>query len=232
MNCTSCKKPIAVGAAKCPACGAKVAQEYSYDLLPDEPEKKTDEGGPGQQYQLPEGAILPPAVNLPTAKDDKEGKPARVLRADRPRGANAVGGGGKASLYKMAVGLAVVAIMVLLGTRMCGGPSVKISGNFKLEQSFSTSNNMTVARPFEIFGGKAEYTMTVEANNGDIKIGVVQRGARDKITPELVKGWALTPVAKGESKTLTGALESGQYSWIIATDSKVIVQGAIKTSVK
>lgn len=230
MNCTSCKKPVAVGAAKCPACGAKVTQEYSYDLLPDEPEKK-DEAGPGQQYQLPEGAVLPPAINLPTAKDDKAEKPERVLRADRPRGANAQAGG-KTNLFKVGVGLAAVAIVILGVMRMCGGPSVKISGAAKVDQSFSASNLMTVARPFEIFGGKAGYTLTVEAKNGDVKIGVVQRGARDKITPDIVKGWALTPVSKGETKTLTGELDGGSYSFVIATDSKTIVQGSIKATVK
>lgn len=230
MNCTSCKKPVAVGAAKCPACGAKVTSEYSYDLLPDEPEKKPDEGGAGAQYQLPPGAVLPPPMTMPST-EEKGDKPARVLRADRPRGANAQAGG-KTSLFKLGVGLAAVAIVVLGAMRMCGGPSVKISGATKVDQSFSASNLMTVARPFEIFGGKAGYTLTVEAKNGDVKIGVVQRGGRDKITPEIVKGWALTPVSKGETKTLTGELDGGSYSFVVATDSKVIVQGSIKASVK
>ena len=230
MNCTSCKKPLKAGATKC-ACGAAVASNYSYDLLPEEPEKK-EEGGPGAQYQLPPGSLLPPGMTVPTppAPGDEK-KPTRVLRADRARGANALGKG-KTNFFKMGVGAGAVLIVILLGMRMCGGPSVKISGANKLDQTFTAFNTMTLTRPFEITGGKAEYSFTVEAKTGDVSIGVVQRGSRDKVTPEIVKGWNLAPVKKGESKTLSGELDSGTYSFVVSTESKVGVQGSIKATVK
>lgn len=225
MNCASCKKPVPVGASKCPACGAELKQEYSYDLLPDEPAAKTEEAGPS--FTLPPGVEGSPAVT-------SEEKAPRLSRSDRPRGANAMAGGGGINLFKLGVGAGVLLILIVLGTKMCGS-SVKITGpgnpGNKVETTFSTSNVFSKAWPFQIEGGKAAYSMTVVPKNGDVRIGVVRRGPKDKITPEIIKTWELTPAAKGESKVLEGTLESGQYSFVIVTDSKIMITGSLKAKV-
>lgn len=229
MNCTSCKKPLKEGATKC-ACGAAVASNFSYDLLPEEPEKK-EEGGPGQQYQLPPGALLPPGMTVPAPTAPGEEKPARVLRADRARGANA-SGGGKSGIMKLAIGGGLALIVILLGMKMCGGPTNKISGPAaKLDQTIQVYPSAAQTRNFEILG-KGEYSFTIEAKNGDVSIGVQMRSPKERVTPELVKSWNLTPVTKGESKTLTGELGTGTYSLVIATVSKTGVTVKASGSVR
>ncbi|HEX7898041.1 MAG TPA: hypothetical protein VF950_09800 [Planctomycetota bacterium] len=228
MNCTSCKKPLKEGATKC-ACGAAVAANYSYDLLPDEPAKK-EESGPGQQYALPPGSLLPPGMSVPAPTSPGEEKPARVLRADRARGANSMSGG-KTNFFKLGVGAGAVLIVILLGMKMCGGTSTKITGANKLDQGFTVYPASPITRNFEIIG-QANYSMTIEAKTGDVNIGVQMRSPKDKITPEVVKGWSLSPVKKGESKTLTGELGTGTYSFVIHTDVKTGVQGKIVATVK
>lgn len=231
MNCASCKKPLPANAAKCPACGAAAKkEEYSYDLLPDEPASKKDEGGPGQQYQLPPGAILPPPSAM--AKPKEEAPEKAPLRTDRARGANSQSG--KPNFFKLGVAAGAILIVGLLGMRMCGGTKVKITGNGARQDgaSFSVSNLMTRTYNVEILGGKASYEATVEAKNGDILFGLVTRGPKDKVDPATVKSWNLAPVKKGESKTISGELDSGNYSIVIATDSKVMISGTLKSRVK
>jgi hypothetical protein len=227
MNCTSCKKPLKEGATKC-ACGAAAPASYSYDLLPDEPVKKTEsEGGPGQQYALPPGAVLPPAMALPGGGGEKPEKPPM-----RARGANSAAGG-KTNFMKLGIGAGVALILIVLSMKMCGGSSNKITGPAARlnEQTFTVYSSSALPKNFEILG-KGEYTFTVEAKNGDISIGVQMRGPKERIGPEQLKNWNLTPVKKGESKTLTGELGTGTYSLIIATSSKTGVTGTVSGSVK
>ena len=215
---------MAAGATKCAACGA--ASNYSYDLLPDEPEKK-EEGGAGQQYVLPPGAVLPPGMSVPDATKEK---PSRVLRADRPRGANSMGGG-KTNFFKLGVGAGVVLIVIVLGMKMCGGPTTKITGATKLDQTFTVYPAQPILKNFEIIG-TGEYTFTITTKNGDVNIGVPMRSHKERVTPEIIKGWSLAPVKKGETKTLEGELGTGTYSFVIATDTKTGVTGSIKATVK
>jgi hypothetical protein len=220
MNCSKCGKPLAAGAKKC-ACGTEAASSYSYDLLPEEEPKKKD--SPADTFALPPGAALPPPVALGGGVDLGAGaaaKPAKTSRSfDRSRGASLHGGGGL-SLKKIGLIAGVGLIVVLLGMRMCSGTKAVITMNNPKASGASTLYpNMQKIIPFQLVGA-ANYTLQVEAVDGDVSIGVVERGARDKVTPEVVKTWSLTPVKKGEKQVLTNNLGTGSYSFVMLTDTK------------
>lgn len=223
MNCSKCGKSIAAGATKCGACGTE--SSYSYDLAPEEEEK-------GKKEE-PAAFMLPPGVSAPSAAPPPAGeRPARQPRAERSRGASNATLSGGFSLKTLGIGGGVLLILILLGMKMCGGPSVQITiQNKKSSGTANVSNNTPKAIPFQLVG-EASYTFKVEALDGDVLVGVPQRGGRDKITPELIKGWGLTAVKKGETQDFNGKLGTGSYSFLIATDSKKIVRAKFEYQVK
>ena len=214
---------MAAGAKACAACGKAASSDYSYDLLPDEPPKKKEEG-PG--FALPEGTVLPPPVTLGGGTDmgtGHEAAPKPKRSGPRPPGAGLNSGGGL-TLKQIGMGALGLLVLVILMMQMCGGSSFKVTGGQPKGEGagllFATGPR---GFPIQIMG-EASYTFTVEAMDGDVSMGFVSRQPRDRITPEVIKTWTLTPVKKGEPQTLSGKMSSGSYSFVIVTESKKAVK--------
>ncbi len=228
MNCSKCGKPLAAGAAKCGACGAEASSSYSYDLAPEAEEAKGKKEEPAA-FMLPPGVSAPSAGGPPAPGE----RPARPPRGERQRGASgATLQGSGFSMKTLGIAAGVLVIFVLLVMKMCGGPSATITmTNKKMGSSAVVTNLQPKVFVFQLVG-EASYTFKVEAVDGDVLIGVPQRSSKDKITPEVIKGWNLTAVKKGETQELSGKVGTGSYSLVIATESKRPVRTKFEYLVK
>lgn len=223
MKCSSCGKPLAAGANVCAGCGKAASGDYSYDVLPDEPKK---EDAAKDAFMLPPGAALPGNMGLPGPGAVREKAP----RGERMR----AGSVNQLSLPYKKIGLyaGVALILVILGMRMCGDSGRKFTGTSDRADSTTILYATTPkVYPFQV-AGEYSYTFTVEPVDGDVSFGVVPRSAKDRISPEVVKTWTLTPVRKGESQTLENTVQTGSYSFVIVTESKKAVKVKYKYRVK
>lgn len=231
MNCSKCGKALAAGAKACAACGTEASSSYSYDLLPEEPAQKKKEAE-APPFALPEGAALPPPVVLGGGTDMGTGHQAPAKPKRSPTSVAGLNSGGGLTLRQITIGAFGVLALVLLFFSMCGGSSFKLkSGQPKSEGSATIFATMPRLVPVEIIGS-ASYTYTVQAVDGDVSIGVVNRMSKERPTPEMLKSWNLTPVAKGESHTLTGKMTSGLWSFVAVTESKKSVRIKVSYQIK
>ena len=226
MNCPSCAKPLPANASKCPGCGKTASLlPDTYDLLPEEPAKKTETAA--DPFAPPPNLLQPPPPGPAGASSlDKPPRPSAHSmdwkRQSPPFEVNKgmmVGGG---------LLLLVIAGMVW---KTCGPEPSELKGRTKTANflPFQLSAERFQTIPFEVKGA-ATYKFEVAADDGELLIGVVERKPRQQATVAALKASpeGLVPVIQGNTRSVEGKLKSGTYWWVILNDSKKIVRGRMK----
>ena len=197
-------------------CGAPVSGKapkvasppQELDLLPVEPSK-------GPVFEQPPGVAVAPGASRP------QGAPPGRRAVDSRRGAASHTGGGSGKF--VLVGVVLAALLVgFLALKFCGGgPETKIVGRPKFDAALTLYANQPRVENLQVTG-VANYTFEVNALDGDVLIGVARRSPKDPATPAALKRLPekLTLLRKGETRQLTGKMETGSYSWIVLNEAK------------
>lgn len=231
MRCTTCGIDVPSGKA-CPKCGKGPSDSglgggYSYDLLPDEPAKTKSADGPG--FVEPEGPLPPPGPmpGIPSGGEERDPLDKEPLKGkkDGPRGAAAGGSsmlsGGNRPLI---IGAAVVVLAIMLFVYFKPPkPEVKGVGAKLDNKSYTVQPEKAQVVTFEVRGkGKAEFSITATAQDGDLVVGLGKRSPRDPSTNVALRKALefFKDVKPGQAETLEGEIEAGTWAWIILNESK------------
>lgn len=232
MNCPICGTPGKGGASKCSRCGAAItagsasSSSDELELKPLEPSK-----APAHSPFEPPPDLVPSAEapNSQVAASDpaRETGPARYMY--RPRGANAAPA--RNSQTKLIIGGAVALVLVLfIGWRMFRTENKVVIGKSKVDQTtWTLQPNQPKIENLEI-SGKISYTLELTSLDSGILIGMVQRAPRDSGRVADLKKLPdpLETLGKGQSRTLSGDLKAGQYSWVLINEGKKAARVKVK----
>jgi hypothetical protein len=228
-SCPACGKGITAATKKCPACGKEIAapppKPDSYDLLPEEPKKKEEEGPPSP---APSGGKGAP----PNESHTRTRVPGLALASHEARTTKT-----QESLFELTKGTVIGGVIVLLALvfftfKMCR-TEYKVEGRTKqpVLQERPVRAGGAITDSFVVKGG-ATFEFEVAPVDGDVLAGVLKRDPKGSVNPEALKGItvpeSLAPVSKGSSKTFEGELPPGTYSWVVLNEGKKPVKVKIK----
>lgn len=233
MNCPSCGTPAAAGAAHCKRCGtplgakkgaAAAAVPDEYDLMPMEPVKE------------PAHSSFEPPANLPPPGPAALSKPAKDYskppEPDAPgtkiRGANAAPP--KSNLNMIIGGVIAVLVLGFIGYRIFRTKNEIVPpGKPKVEIQVSLQPNATRVENVEVTG-KVPYTLEVTVQDGEMLVAIFKRSPKDPSTLVVLKKLdeGFETVKKGDTHTLKGEFVAGQYSWVLANDTKKPARAKVK----
>ena len=223
MNCPKCNTEVPAGATHCRRCGAALTAKAAassasdeIDLLPLEPSKPPAHSS----FEPPANLLQPPGPpGTKSGPADPQGPPGAGY-VPKIRGANA--SPPKSNLNLIIGGILLVLLVGFIGWRLLRTENKAIGKGAKLElTTIMLQPNQSRVENF-VVTGKVSYTFEVAAPDSEILIGVIPRDPKDPTSVAALKKLpeGFEPVKKGDSRTLTGDLTAGQYSWVLINDGK------------